>query len=277
MAKTTTAARRIKPDVSELLTLEVVRRELVTPGMARITLGKGDIAKFVPMGFDQWFRLFIPVADDDSLSRLPQKLNTLSYARYLTISKTRRPVLRNYTVRAWREDGPSGPEIDVDFVLHGDETAGTAGPAASWAARCAPGDAVAILDEGIGFVQPSGTDSVLLVADETGLPAVAGILSSLPADTVGIALVEVGATDDIQNLDGPVGVDVRFVVRSDARATPGVAVLKAAEALPALGERCFAWTVGESALVAGARRHWIATGVPKDNIMFCGYWKASRH
>ncbi|MDN4640508.1 siderophore-interacting protein [Agreia sp. PsM10] len=277
MARTTAQARRIKPEISELLTLHVIRREQITPSMARITLGQGDIAKFVPMGFDQWFRLFIPVADDDSLSRLPQKLNTLSYAKYLTISKTRRPVLRNYTVRAYREAGQSGPELDVDFVLHGDEASGTAGPAASWAGRCAPGDAVAILDEGIGFVQPAGTDSVLLVADETGLPAVAGILASLPADTVGIALVEVAATDDIQNLDGPVGVDVRFVVRPDARDTPGVAVLKATQALPALGERCFAWTVGESALVAGARRHWIATGVPKDNIMFCGYWKASHH
>jgi NADPH-dependent ferric siderophore reductase len=277
MAKSTVEDRRIKPQISELLILKVVRRELVTPNMARVTLGEGDIAKFTPMGFDQWFRLFIPIADDETLSRLPQKLDTLSYAKYLTISKTKRPVLRNYTVRAYREEGASGPEIDVDFVLHGDAAAGTAGPAASWADDCEPGNAVAILDEGIGFVQPPQTDTVVLVADETGLPAVAGVLASLPADTVGIALIEVPTTDDIQNLVGPVGVDVRFVVRPDAHVTPGAAVLKAAEALPALGERCFAWTVGESALVAAARRHWIATGVPKDNITFCGYWKASQH
>jgi NADPH-dependent ferric siderophore reductase len=277
MAKSTAAARRMKPETSELLTLHVMRRQVITPNMARVTLGAGDIVKFVPMGFDQWFRLFIPIAEDETLSRLPQKLNMLAYAKYLTISKTRRPVLRNYTVRAYREGGPAGPELDVDFVLHGDAAAGTAGPAASWAARCEPGDAVAILDEGIGFVQPAGTDSVLLVADETGLPAVAGILASLPADTVGIALIEVPTRDDIQNLGGPSGVDVRFVVRADAHATPGRAVLAATEALPPIGERCFAWTVGESALVAAARRHWVATGVPKDNIMFCGYWKASQH
>ncbi|SMQ75433.1 siderophore-interacting protein [Agreia sp. VKM Ac-1783] len=277
MAKSTEAARRIKPQASELLTLHVIRRQVITPNMARVTLGAGDIAKFVPMGFDQWFRLFIPIAEEETLSRLPQKLNTLSYAKYLTISKTKRPVLRNYTVRAYREVGVDGPELDVDFVLHGDAAAGTAGPAASWAARCEPGDAVAILDEGIGFVQPVETDSVVLVADETGLPAVAGVLASLPADTVGIALIEVPTADDIQDLVGPAKVDVRFIVRPDAHATPGRAVLAAAEALPALGERCFAWTVGESALVAGARRHWIATGVPKENIMFCGYWKASQH
>ena len=277
MAKSTETARRIKPQDSELLTLHVLRRQVITPSMARVTLGAGDIAKFVPMGFDQWFRLFIPIADEETLSRLPKKLNTLSYARYLTISKTRRPVLRNYTVRAYREVGADGPELDVDSVLHGDAAAGTAGPAASWAARCEPGDAVAILDEGIGFVQPAETDSVLLVADETGLPAVAGVLASLPAGTVGIALIEVRTADDIQDLVGPPKVDVRFVVRPDAQATPGRAVLAAAEALPPLGERCFAWTVGESALVAGARRHWIATGVPKDNIMFCGYWKATHH
>jgi NADPH-dependent ferric siderophore reductase len=173
MAKSTEAARRIKPQASELLTLHVIRRQVITPNMSRVTLGSGDIAKFVPMGFDQWFRLFIPIAEEETLSRLPQKLNTLSYAKYLTISKTKRPVLRNYTVRAYREVGTDGPELDIDFVLHGDAAAGTAGPAASWAARCEPGDAVAILDEGIGFVQPVETDSVVLVADETGLPAVA--------------------------------------------------------------------------------------------------------
>lgn len=82
------------------------------------------------MGHDQWFRLFLPVSAN-SLTRLPPRLTTLSYARFLTISKTDRPVLRNYSVRARRPAGPEGPEIDVDFVLHGSAADGTAGPATS--------------------------------------------------------------------------------------------------------------------------------------------------
>jgi NADPH-dependent ferric siderophore reductase len=61
------------------------------------------------------------------LARLPKTLNPLSYAKYLTIAKTTRQVLRNYSVRAYRPDGPDGPELDVDFVLHGSAEHGTAG------------------------------------------------------------------------------------------------------------------------------------------------------
>ncbi|WP_214105320.1 SIP domain-containing protein, partial [Acrocarpospora catenulata] len=38
----------------------------------------------------------------------------------------------------------------------------------------------------------------------------------------------------------------------------------------------YGWVVGESTLPTALRRHWITTGVPKENIMFCGYWKAPR-
>lgn len=275
MARTNLSATRLKPEVSELLTLEVLRREQVSPSFVRVTLGGGDAEKFVPMGFDQWFRLFIPVADG-TLGRLPQKLDTLSYLRFLTISKATRPVLRNYTVRAYRADGPRGPEIDVDLVVHGSGADGTSGPAATWAQTCAPGDVVAILDEGIGFNPPPGVDRVVLVADETGLPAVAGILASLPSTATGTAVVEIPAEGDQQDVDCPAGVEVRWVVRTDPHGVPGRAALAAAQALPVTGEPSYGWVVGEAALPAALRRHWVAAGLPKENIMFCGYWKVDK-
>jgi NADPH-dependent ferric siderophore reductase len=276
MARTNVETLQAEPETSGLMTLRVVRREEISPSFARVTLGGGDIERFTPLGFDQWFRIFIPVTDESSLTRLPQKLNTLSYAKFLTITKTRRPVLRNYTVRAFRGEGQSGPELDVDFVLHGDAASGTAGPAASWAATCSPGDAVAILDEGIGFFPPADTRSVLLVADETALPAVAGILTSLPRDSTGLALVEIPHSSDAQAIAAPPGVELRYVVRQDAHATPGRAVVKAASAEPAPGPDCFTWASGESSLATDMRRHWVAAGVPKQHIAFSGYWKAGK-
>ncbi|ACZ22064.1 siderophore-interacting protein [Sanguibacter keddieii DSM 10542] len=275
MARTNLSATRLKPEVSELLTLEVLRREQVSPSFVRVTLGGGDAEKFVPMGFDQWFRLFIPVADG-TLGRLPQKLDTLSYLRFLTISKATRPVLRNYTVRAYRADGPRGPEIDVDLVVHGSVADGTSGPAATWAQTCTPGDVVAILDEGIGFNPPAGVDRVLLVADETGLPAVAGILASLPATATGTAVVEIPADGDQQDMTAPPGVEVRWVVRTDPHAVPGRAALAAVQAFPVTDEPFYGWAVGEAALPVALRRHWVAAGLPKENIMFCGYWKVGK-
>ena len=275
MARTNMTATRLKPETSELLTLRVLRRTPVTPHMVRVTLGDGDVERFRPMGFDQWFRLFVPVSAG-SLARLPQRLNATAYLRYLTISKTERPVLRNYSVRAYHADGPQGPELDVDFVLHGSAEGGTAGPAATWAATCAPGDAVAIIDEGISFNPPADVERLLLVADETGLPAVSGILESLPEDAGGQAVVEVPSAADVQDLVAPPGVEVSWVLRTDPRAVPGQAALAAVTSAPLPDEPFYGWVVGEQSLPTGLRRHWVRGGVPKENIMFCGYWRAGR-
>ncbi|MEV0390221.1 siderophore-interacting protein [Nonomuraea sp. NPDC050643] len=269
MTRGNLASTRVKPHTSELLILNVLRRERLSPHFARVTLGGGDIERFVPMGYDQWFRLFLPVSAD-SLSRLPPRLTTLSYAKYLTISKTSRPVLRNYSVRAYRAEGP---EIDVDFVLHGSAADGTAGPAATWAETCEPGDSVAIIDEGIGFNPPPGTRRVVLAADESGLPALSGILSCLPPDAEGHALIEIPSPEDRLPLDAPEGMEVTWLARDDHAAAPGARVLAAALELPLPSEPCYGWVVGESALPAALRRHWVRNGVPKEHIMFCGYWR----
>lgn len=278
MARTNMNATRIKPPQSQLLTMHVQRSERISPSFARVTLGGGDIGRFVHMGYDQWFRLFLPVSES-SLSRLPNKLDTLSYLRFLAIAKTDRPVLRSYTVRAFRADGPDGPELDVDFVLHGSVEDGTSGPAASWAATCAEGDTVALLDEGITFNPPEHlARRVALVADETALPAVAGIVASLPRDVQGVAFVEVPDADDRQRLDAPDGVDVRWIVRADPHAVPGAAVRAAVEATPVPTAPAYAWVCGEQSLASAVRRHWVRGGVAKDAIAFAGYWKsAARH
>ncbi|MGP3957001.1 siderophore-interacting protein [Nonomuraea sp. 3N208] len=271
MVKTNMTAVRVKAAVSELLTLRVLRRERISPHFMRITFGEGDIDRFTPMGYDQWFRLFLPVSGG-SLSRLPNKLTTLAYVKYLAIPKDTRPVLRNYSVRAYRAEGP---EMDVDFVLHGTPEDGTAGPAATWALSCQKGDQVAILDEGIAFNPPPGVRHVVLVTDESGLPAAAAILGSLPRDTPGHAIIEVPSPEDRQDLDAPPGVEVSWISRDDApHAVPGRAALAAAQALPVPAEPFFGWVVGEQTLPVTLRRHWVKAGVPKDHIVFCGYWRA---
>lgn len=268
MARTNMNATRVKPENSELLTLRVLRSERLSPHFMRVTLGEGDIDRFTPMGYDQWFRLFIPVSDT-SLSRLPNRLTTLAYAKYLTISKTERPILRNYTVRASR-DG----ELDVDFVLH---TApdGTSGPAATWAQSCKPGDPVALLDEGISFNPPPGIRHTILATDESGVPAAAAILASLPRDFEGKALLEIPSPEDKQDVDAPPNVEVRWLPREDPHALPGQTALKEAMALPLPDTPFFGWTTGEQSLPTTLRRHWTKSGVPKTNIMFCGYWKST--
>ena len=76
-------------------------------------------------------------------------------------------------------------ELDIDFVLH---LHGGSGPAAEWAAAAQPGDPLLLVGPcarwgdclGIEFA-PGAAERLLLVGDETAVPAIAAILETLPA------------------------------------------------------------------------------------------------
>lgn len=268
------SSRLVKPARQELLHATVVRTERLSPHWMRVTLGGGELDRFRAMGYDQWFRLFLPLGGDEGLDRLPAKANKLfGYLKYLRIPDGVRPVMRNYSVRAYRAaTADTGPEIDVDFVLHGAAADGSAGPASGWAEGCAAGESVVIIDEGLSFNPERGTDRVLLVTDETGLPAVASICASIPETATGLAIIEIPDAADALEFPHPAGVEVRWIVRGHAE-KPGEPALTALQASDLPPAPFHAFIVGEQALPTGARRHLIERGVEKDRISFCGYWR----
>lgn len=272
MPSTNMRTTRRKPETSRLITLHVLRRERVSPHVERVTLGGGDIEHFVSMGYDQWFRLFLPVPGGN-LDRVPKKLDTLSYLRFLTVSKSTRPVLRNYSVRGYRAGGPEGPELDVDFVLHGSVEDGTSGPAATWAQTCHEGDPAGLLDEGTGFTLSDDVRHLRIVTDETGLPATANIIASLPEGTTGEAIIEIPDDADRQDLRAPEGFEIVWLPRTGHRRPIGQLALETAREVDQPTERWFGVALGEQSLAAGVRRHWVDHGQPKDELMFCGYWR----
>lgn len=252
---------------SGLVRATVVRRRQVSPHVVRVTLGGEELSRYEYRGFDQWFRLAIPVHVGDRLDNLPGRFGMGGYLKYLSLPKGTRPVIRNYTVRAFRRDPI---ELDVDFVVHGSD--GVAGP---WASAVEPGAEVGFIDQGCGWVPPRA-DWHLLVGDESGMPAIAGVLRDIPRDARGHALIELFDERDRQQLDEPAGVTVHWLVR-DPAAEPGDAVLPALRTLDFLAGTPYAFAVGESAVATGVRRHLVNDrGVPKSQITFCGYWKRGR-
>jgi NADPH-dependent ferric siderophore reductase len=269
------ASRLVKPETQGLVHLTVLRSERLSPHWMRVTLGGAEIERFRPMGYDQWFRLFLPLGGDEGLERLPAKANKMfGYLRYLRIPDGVRPVMRNYTVRAFRPaNGEAGAELDVDFVLHGSAEDGTAGPASRWAETCEPGESVVVIDEGLAFNPERGTDRVVLVADETGLPAIAGVCASLPSDATGLAVIEVPSAEDALEFAHPAGVRVQWIVR-DHDAKPGTPALQALREATLPDAPFHAYLVGEQALPTEGRRHLVnERGVSKDLVSFCGYWR----
>lgn len=251
---------------SGLVLTNVRRTERVSPHIIRVTLAGGDLDRFEYKGFDQWFRLAIPVRSGNRFDNMPQRFGIGGALKYLTLPKGTRPVLRNYTIRQF--DTNSG-ELDIDFVSHGTE--GVAGP---WAASVEPGTKVAFIDQGCGWA-PVEAQRSLIVADESAMPAALGILRDMPRDSVGDAIIELFDERDRQDVDSPEGVDVHWVMREPGTA-PGTAALPALQAL-AIQPSLYAFAVGESALATGARRYLVnECGIPKSDVTFCGYWRVGK-
>lgn len=248
-----------------LVTAEVVRAERISSSFVRVTVGGDDLRRWRSLGFDQWFRLALPVSQDTRFDTLGARFDMRGYLHYLTLPKATRPVIRNYTVREYRA---GSSELDIDFVVHGSE--GVAGP---WASSLPIGAPVALIDQGCGYRPVAGAEKVILAGDESALPAVLGILRDLPSDTRGAAIIEIPHADDRQSVCAPSNIDVQWIVRSrDVR--PGSEALRAVQRLGTQDEPVSAFFAGEQHLATGARRHLVTTcAVPKSAVNFTGYWR----
>jgi NADPH-dependent ferric siderophore reductase len=276
----------LKPTDPHVLRLTVSRTEQISPNFMRVTLAGDDLAKFTRMGWDQWFRLFLP-QEPTVEPRLPTSAGARWWPQVLRMPAHERPHVRNYTVSDYREEQR---ELDVDFVMHAsndhaadagsadagsaDASAADAGVAAAWAASAQADWPVGLLDQGIGWNPPADPQHMLIVGDETALPAIAGIARDLSADAHGTIIVEVPHAADRRELGQPDGVDVQWIVR-EGGAKPGQQALAAATSAPIGGEAdaMYAYVSGEQALATGLRRALVSRGVPKSHITFCGYWR----
>ena len=269
-------SKMVKPDTTELLHLTVLRTERLSSHWVRVTLGGGEIDRFRPLGYDQWFRLFLPVGGEAGLERVPAKAHRMfGYLKFLRIPEGERPVMRNYTVREYRAaTAERGAEIDVDFVLHGSAADGTAGPASSWAEQCTAGEHVLVIDEGLTFNPQRGQDRVVLVGDETALPAISSICASLPSSASGSVIVEVPSEEDVLEFPHPEGISVEWIVRPESTQV-GVLALDALARVELPDAPFHAYGAGEQSLAAGVRKQLVSErGVDKNQVSFCGYWKA---
>jgi len=282
MTESLTRTRPRKPESARVAVMHVVATSRVSSGFVRVTL-RTDVDEpdaFEPMGYDQWFRLFLPTPS--GRLELPHGDAEGWYTRWLALDESSRCLVRNYTVRAARPL-ERGWEIDVDFVVHLSAAGTVDGVAAAWALAARPGDTVGMLDQGVIFAAPeSANDRILVLADETGLPGVESIARSIAPGTAVTAVLEVPHADDRRGLATDAELDVHWVVRDDDSLLPGRAALSALDAViaaagDALVERAaYCYVVGEASFVLEARTRLRAAGVPKDAIDFCAYWRPER-
>ena len=175
---------------------------------------------------------------------------------------------RNFTVRGF---DPVRATIDVDVFLHGD-----LGRASAWALRAAVGDPVGFAGPRTHWEPDPEARWTLLVADETGLPALLAILETLPAGHRTLALAEIAGDDERQPVSSRAHVDLRWISRDGRPAGTTTVLADALRRLRLPPERGQAWGGGEALAMRDVRRHLVANHPAIASRSLMGYWKHRR-
>lgn len=294
------------PSGYRIFDLTLKRRVAVSPSLLRLVFTGADVAQMNTLAPDQRVKLLFPAADG-SLPALPQGMHWNEARRQLPVEQ--RPAMRTYTIRGLRREAL---EVDVDFVLHGIN-----GPASAWASSAQVGAQVQMVAPNLLFPgdpggyewnPPPAARRLLLVGDETALPAIAGILEQLQdADPSVIleAFIEVPLHADCLDLSHARNVSVHWLAREALGCAHGEGMLRAVRELAWLprleetqgapleevnvdedilweqasseGGDFHAWIAGESATVMEIRRYLIKErGLNRECLSLMGYWRVGR-
>ncbi|MCK1799038.1 siderophore-interacting protein [Streptomyces sp. XM4193] len=267
------------PSAFRFFSVRVARSTRLSPSLVRITFAGESLRDFDSGGRDQSFSLFLPHPGQE-LPVLPDVDGDGWFAAWRAMDPEVRAIMRSYTVREHRRgadghDGrDGGDEVDVDFALHGD-----LGPASRWARAARPGDRTTLLgpavreNKSIGFRLPQDADWVLLAADETALPAVAGILDWLPPTVPAQVWLEVPDSADRRALPQHPGAEVNWLVHEGSPSRRG-GLLAALREAPFPAGAPYAWLAGEAGAVRAMRRHLVRErGLDRSRVQFSGYWR----
>ncbi|WP_030386619.1 siderophore-interacting protein [Streptomyces sp. NRRL S-241] len=258
-----------------VVTFPIVLRELtvlrvsdVTPGMRRVTLGGPQLHAFEhaglslpPLrteGFDDHVKFFF--AEEGREPVLPrQNVSSLDWP------SDGRPISKDYTPVRF---DPVAGEIDFDFVRH------DGGIASSWAQQAAPGQVTWIAGPKMSHGHPEGADWLLVIGDETALPAIGRWLAEMPAGTRARVFVEVGEDSHRQELPTRADAEVTWLVRGGAPAGRSDLLERAVRDMEWLPGTVFVWAAGEAVTLKGIRRHLsVDRGVPREQTHITGYWR----
>lgn len=243
----------------------VVRRLIVsavshpTPNIARITLSGDELASFESSGPTDHIKVFFPDPATGVLNAPTMTADGLQPASGPVIS-------RDYTPLGFRShDGHH--ELDVDFVVHGDE-----GPASAWAGHATVGDPLVIAGPRGSKLLPQEATHVILIADETALPSCSRWIDMLPTSVNITAIFDVAdeSAKSYFSTDQQARISAEWLYRRD-----GLGQLDAAlHALGEIGESTFVFLAGEAGTLVSLRRYLRRElGLPKQQVAVEGYWR----
>lgn len=245
---------------------QVVAVRDINPHLRQVTFGGGGLVDLTPVGPDTFLYVLLPPPGRTELTID----HTFTWEAARTMPPELQPVGAYYTLRRWR---PEVAELDVLMVLHGDS-----GPASAWARGAAVGDPVALWGPRTAWAPPAGTERYLLAVDETGLPAAAVILETLPAGTPVQVVAEVGDETVRQELPSGDHVEVTWLHRDGAEPGTTTLLVDAVKRLARPEGTLYVWGGAESRAMTAIRRHVRDTWeLAQDQVSLVAYWRHRAH
>jgi NADPH-dependent ferric siderophore reductase len=202
---------------SVLLTDAVVHAvSRLSPAFVRVELASPAFVDLGEDGFDTRFKVVLP-GPTGELPTIPPVAEDYYEACFGAPDEVRSP-MRTYTIRDIVRDGRD-VRLVVDFVVHEDHGRGL-GPACRWALEAAPGDVIHVVaphrrsEYGGTEFDPAERRHLLLIGDETAVPALSRILDDLGPGYTGEVFIEVPSSADILDLPTPAGFETRWLTRN---------------------------------------------------------------
>ena len=260
MPAATSATKKSRPQVD----LTVIRREELSPHMVRIVAGGDGFADFANNDFvDRYIKLVFPQPGVEYSSPLDL------WSIRETMPREQWPFTRTYTIR-WVD--AAARELAIDFVVHGDE--GLAGP---WAASAQPGDTLTFTGPGGSYNPAPEADWYLFAGDEAALPAIAACVESLPAEATGLAFLEVDSDADIQHIEAPARVELRWLTRNGVPAGESNLLVQAVADAEWPDGRVDVFAHGERGYMKALRDVLFKQrGLDRKQVSLSGYWAKGR-
>lgn len=238
--------------------LRVVSTEAIGPSMRRVHLLGQDLGRYASGGLH--VRLLFPPE-----GRVPvwPKAGPAALPIWPDGEDTLRT--RVYTIRSV---DPEAGRLAVDVVLHDPP-----GTGCRWARTAQPGDRVGMLGPGGGDVPKAAW--VLVLGDESALPAIARSLEEMAPDRRGSVFIEVDGPSDEMPLVHPEGVSLRWLHRQGRQAGSTSLLIDAARSVDWPDERdVFVWAGAEFETFKEIRRFCRKDrGLKTKQHLVVAYWR----
>lgn len=255
MTAESTTGRREPPRFRRL---ELARKQRLGQRMIRVTLAGDQLDGFEIEQPAASVRLLIPSPGSTGLV-IPEW-----NGNEFLLGDGSRPIIRTFTPRAMGRDG-----LDLDIVLH------DGGAASGWAEAADSGAAAAISGPGRGYQIDHLATEMVLVGDETAIPAIGQLIEqvqgSMPVEvhlvvTRGFGRVEIAEHSNTSvTWHDPSSIGEVGDTMVDALSVAGI------------GGSTAIWGAGEAAAMHRIRTYLFKQlGIPRSQATVRGYWKA-RH